>query len=192
MKKLMIFMTGVVMMALTSSAATLQWGTTGGGVPIANATGTGLTTAYDVLLVWDTTGDGLGLTKDIGTGLVTLGTNITPIDTTRAIGATAGRTGGFTQDYAAFSYNSTYKLYIVAFDGTDWTHASNFATTSKNVTFPTSSTVVPGASFVLTSAGQRIVSSDWGAITPVPEPTSLALLAIGVGAVALRRKFMCK
>lgn len=194
MKKLIVSITGIVMVAMASSAASMNWGTNGSGAPIEmwNSTA-GLTSGYDVLLVWDQTGAGLGLTKDIGTGTVTFGANV-KVEVVNAIGGTAGRvTQTAASDALWLAGTTVNNIYIVAFNGNNWEQASLFAAEKANITFPAAATPAPlPPVFSLATSAQRITSSEWGTITPVPEPTSLALLAIGVGAVALRRRFMRK
>ena len=172
----------------TVQAASFIWGTGGSGTPIQSSTeGIGLATGSAVLLIYAPEGISFGGNP----GALTLGSGMTILDT-RAIGANAGRTGNFSYSSESINWGDTLTgYYIVAFDTADWTDATEFAYATYTFTLPASSsaTAVNSNKLLLgtsTAYLENIAYNEW---TAVPEPTSMALLAFGVAALGLRRKF---
>jgi hypothetical protein len=173
---------------VTSNAASLNWGTSGLGTPIQNSSGAALATGMDVLLVWDTTGAGLGLQSDGGT--VSFGANVKVVSVS-SIGTTAGRVPSVSAVDSTWAYSQTLdNVYIIAFNSSDWQSATAFAVKSKSgIVLGANSSATPPTYYLGTATSlQRILSGDWAGITVIPEPTSMALLALGAGVVGLRRR----
>lgn len=89
--------------------------------------------------------------------------------------ASAGAFSALTSDSFAASTKYWGELVITKNDGT-WTRSTSV-----------SSFTTPDTGNGAFNTGNFTWNANW---TPIPEPTSMALLAIGVAAIGLRRKFM--
>lgn len=115
----------------------------------------------------------------------TFGTWLAGYDAANVLGNNlTGATGATSKlNQGSFVAGSDQSVFLVAFDAATFTDANNFLVTS---TLVQSMPSVGARMYNFGAPGGAYVPSQW---TAVPEPTSMALLALGVAALGLRRKF---
>lgn len=86
-------------------------------------------------------------------------------------------------------------VYVVAFDASDVIDASNLGSATRFAYgFGSGSMATPvhinplGTTDTASFNFGSVAQNDWQLLTPVPEPGTLALAAIGIGALVMRRK----
>jgi len=188
MKKIMGISALICLAAFNIQAASIQWSL--GNNSLKNLTGTANQSGAALQLI--AVASTVDLDAYIASGLTTT-TGINFIDT-NGTGTTAGL-GNMalkTASDPALVDQSSYNFYVVAqytFSGTPYFMVSS-KITQKAYAAPSPATKVEYATANF-GAGSYTAAlpTDINGWQAIPEPTSLALLAIGVAAIGLRRKF---
>ena len=171
MKKFMIGL-AVACAAAVSQAATVNWSLTGVTASPNNAAAAGWVAYF---LDGSTRTEFNALTADKVAAYAV--SKATDSGTT-----SAGRTGvQASHSYGNFSAGDPVSGYVVLFDASSATAAKNYAVTT------TQSLQIPGAGNANMSWAFSTTTGGWVS-TAVPEPTTVALLALGFAAVGLKRK----
>jgi len=191
MKKTLILTSTVVCIAWMAQAASINWGV--GNQQIKDWNGVvQLDTVVELIFIGNTDGpDGEWVyqTRTSTTQTTVLGgkVGVSPISPSIFIGQEVAGSGQNlttgTSEFIIRIWNMTDTAFI---DTTAFTF--NAADDSLNLYWAAGSVSTAGAV-------NKNIQNDWGTEdnwTPVPEPTSLALLLVGVGAVALRRRILKK
>lgn len=85
-------------------------------------------------------------------------------------------------DHNGYTPSTNYDVYLVVIDGDRFTY-----TDAKTITTP--AWIETNEQYVNAQFGVvNLTDEDWHSIVSIPEPTVLALLALGVAGMALRRK----
>lgn len=203
MKKI-IAIVALVLAGITAQAASFSWNTAATGV---DSSGNTLTTgSIYAVLVWSVDGSSLfnGGTPTTGSRLP-LDANDRVLDATTAISGsgTTGRISSGTRNvtwggetyiianppagvdttplFPSVGAAQALDFYMIVYNNTDMSAATQYQILSKvDVGGPATATTG------MTLAFGTVTQAGW---QPIPEPTSLALLAIGAAAIGLRRKF---
>ena len=176
MKKMMMTL-AIALFAVAVNAGTVTWGSSGLKTALPNGTFSTTALSGAVAYLFVGTPDSTAIANAIANDTFTGAGNLATAFTTTSGGIGKAAIGSFV------SQNVT--LYMVLFDASTIANANYFmissaitqsfgASGNKTYTFVSSNGTLP---------------SSW---TAVPEPTSMALLALGVAAVGLRRRFMKK
>jgi len=147
-------------------------------------------------LVWDSGGGGFdGLTSlgavqgdDVlisNSGIVNAIGGVNAVTVTFSDGQSYTTGSGGT---AKLNAGSSASMYLVVFDATTIGAAQNYNASVVKTLGMTPASGSPVTSYAFADAD--IVKTTWqGGLNPVPEPTSIALFGLGVGVLALRRRF---
>jgi len=115
----------------------------------------------------------------------TFGTWLAGYEASNVLGNNLTGTTGATSklNQGSFVAGTDQSVFLVAFDAATFVDADNFLVTSV---FTQNMPSTGARMYNFGAPGGTYVPSEW---TAVPEPTSMALLAFGVAALGLRRRF---
>jgi len=192
MKK-MIVVAATLMVAVMSQAITVQWGSNGAtnidGNTL-NAT-TRIGTAYVIALA------GPSVSGSMIDALYDQWKNGGPVVSVNTTGANSNFLGvmgstAIIADGAAIPNSSlvltegvTYftSVFFITYGGNDYYYLGN------SILYDKGSSAWNGVSQILDVRGATPPNATWTLYVPVPEPTAMALLALGAAALGLRRRF---
>lgn len=123
------------------------------------------------------TDSSIAANSNVALGGGSLTTSSSLLASTVAYGTTAAN---------AFVGSTEQSVFFVVFDNTDWTQATYYTVSELNTQTLTATGAKQYTTLWANWDGTG-VAGTWTAV--VPEPTSMALLALGVVAVGLRRRF---
>jgi len=182
MKKIVVLISAILISVSSSQAAlTLDWGTTANLLtPVGSWNGV-ISAGWLVQLYRDVGGDGLGslsMAND-GSGTITGDTLLASWTQPTVVGK-AGRIG-FSVTAQDGSSIAGFNVYTVIFNNAAIASATQYV-------------VMDSATHALPASGTDTYSmaspaNGWTNIGAVPEPSSLALIGVGLAAIALRRRF---
>ena len=174
MKKMMMTL-AIVLFAVAANAGSITW--TSSGLKTALPNGTFSTTALSgaVAYLFLGTPDATAIANSIANDTFTGSGNLAS--------AFTATTGAITKMGVGSYVSTPVTVYMVIFDASTIANANYFMISSAiTQTFGASG----NKTYTFVSSNGTLPSS-W---TAVPEPTSMALLALGVAAIGLRRRFM--
>lgn len=180
MKK-MITIVALALFAIGAQAGAISWSVFNVNVPASGVTGGGLNSGSDLqnavayLFVGTAPVDLNALKSNIDSGAFSIAGAQDSAPTT-AVGAIAARTTG---SFVSQTVSAYLVVFTTAYSGAAW-EGSFMVGNTITKTFGATGNQTFSWTFNSTA-------STW---TAVPEPTSMALLALGVAAVGLRRKFI--
>ena len=164
--------------SMVASAASLSWSINGRSILNPDGSGSKLSGALAYLVQGTPTND-----------LVTAIKGGTWNPSSAFASGTSDGGGGATGsvENAAWAAGSTLDVYVIVFDGATIANSNYFMVSSTASGILGNGGDVPGTAATWTAATVGEFTNGWQPLN-VPEPTVLALLALGVAGLALRRK----
>lgn len=183
MKKMMMMVAAALCVSL-AQAVSVNWNISG--LKVANVDNTMSAVNLSGAIVYAFVGDSsVASAAATAAGNGTFGTWLSGIAAADQLGTALTTTGGaaLKSGQGSFSVGQSVSVFLVAFDAATYGAANNYLITSiYTQTMPSTN-----PTYTFGAPGGTYVPSTWTDV--VPEPTSMALLALGAAAIGLRRKF---
>lgn len=164
--------------SMVASAASLSWSITARSILNPDGSGSRLSGALAYLVQGTPTND---LVTAIKGGTWDPSSALTS-ETSNPLGGVTGSV-----ENTKWAAGSALNVYVIVFDGATIANSNYFMVSSKASGVPGNGGDVPGTAATWTADTVGKFTNGWQPLN-VPEPTVLALLALGVAGLALRRK----